>query len=401
MTTAVPPKTPRLPLIVGMAAYAFQGMGVSLLGVAWPAIRDGFSLPLDAVGWLLLTGTVGHLVTSTNNGRLLARVSLGTALIIGTLVTAAGIGLTALAPVWWLLIVFSFISGAGTGFVSPALNTRIAATRSPNLMNWLHASFGVGATVGPAIMTALITSGQSWRLGYGLAAGLHLLAMAGFWLTRSFWATTPQTRQRERETAVAFRDTFARPLTWLSIFVFFMYTGMESTTGQWSFVLFTESRGITAAAAGLWVSIFWACMTIGRLLIGTLVDRIGLNRVLRVSLLTVVLGTVLLWQNVGGNSLFTLAIIGSGLSAVFPLLMTATPNRLGSAHAANAIGFQTAAAGMGASVLPALAGTIADTWGLEVIGPFLVVTAVTLFLGHEAILLRERQSQPQPTSLES
>ena len=60
---------------------------------------------------------------------------------------------------------------------------------------------------------------------------------------------------------------------------------------------------------------------------------------------------------------------------MFPALVTVTPDRFGSAHTANAVGFQVAASVVGGSGLPALLGFLAQAFGLEVIVPTLLVAA--------------------------
>ena len=55
-----------------------------------------------------------------------------------------------------------------------------------------------------------------------------------------------------------------------------------------------------------------------------------------------------------------------------------TPGRMGQAHAANAVGFQVAAAVLGGTALVSGFGQIADRLGLEAFGPYLLVAALLL-----------------------
>jgi hypothetical protein len=56
---------------------------------------------------------------------------------------------------------------------------------------------------------------------------------------------------------------------------------------------------------------------------------------------------------------------------------------VGARHSAHAIGFQVAAATLGAAALPSLAGVLLGRLGLEALGPFLLVTTLTLLGLHE------------------
>ena len=87
--------------------------------------------------------------------------------------------------------------------------------------------------------------------------------------------------------------------------------------------------------------------------------------------------------------------MGMAFAPLFPLLQLATPGRLGNEHAANAIGFQTAAGYLGVGLLPALAGLLAERISLEIVGPFLLGGAVTMALVHEAIVRRSTPRKPE------
>jgi fucose permease len=173
--------------------------------------------------------------------------------------------------------------------------------------------------------------------------------------------------------------------------LFFVYTGLEVTVGQWSFTVLTESRGFHKEAAGLGVTIYWASIFAGRILFGFIADRLGIDRLLRWSTCTAVLGTLLFALNLSGAlSAVALALTGLGLAAIYPSMMTKTPQRLGQALATHAIGFQVSAAMLGAAALPSLAGFLAQRLGLEAVAGAAIAMATAIFLVHEVILFRSQ-----------
>lgn len=189
-------------------------------------------------------------------------------------------------------------------------------------------------------------------------------------------------------------ETLRHPVVWLQVLLFFIYTGLEVTLGQWSFTLLTESRGIQKETAGLWVTIYWGSIGAGRILFGFVVERLGIDKLIRLSLLTSVAGAGLFALNLSGAiSAIALALAGLGLAAIYPCMMTRTPQRLGKALAAHAIGFQVSAAMLGAAALPSLSGLFAQQLGLEVVAAVAVGMALMLFLLHECLLLRTPETQ--------
>jgi fucose permease len=50
-------------------------------------------------------------------------------------------------------------------------------------VNWLHACYGIGATIGPIIMASVLMASHPWQRGY-VIVGIAQLALAmGFGMT--------------------------------------------------------------------------------------------------------------------------------------------------------------------------------------------------------------------------
>jgi len=268
------------------------------------------------------------------------------------------------------------------------------------MINWQHACYGLGATSGPVIMTSVLAGQHSWQWGYGIV-GLGQLGLAvAFGLTRTWWQTTHKALDTPEPTPVRTapsRSTLRLPVVWLSMAVFFVYTGLEAAAGTWVYSLFTEARAITGSTAGMWVSVFWGSLTIGRLVSGVVVGFVPVSLLLRLCLITATLGAALIWSNLTTLSSFLgLALIGVSLAPIFPSLIATTPERLGDAHTANGVGLQIAAAVLGQSLLPALVGVLARHLGLELVGPALCTAAVVLLALYELLTLPLQRVHPVP-----
>jgi len=370
-------------LLVGLAYLGFAGLGVrsGLLGVAWPSIRADFGVPLDALGALLGPFSFGYILGSFVSGRALRRWDLGG--LLAASFASMGVCLvgSALAPAWWLLLALGLPGGLGAGMIDGGLNTYVANRHGAREMNWLHASWGVGVTLSPLMMTAAITGGLGWRWGYAVS-GCLLLALAGAYLATSrVWPSRVDVTQQAPGGAshgASMWQTLRLPVAWLSMLLFTAYAGVEIGIGQWAFPLLVEARGMGPVEAGAAVSVYWAGLTVGRLFFGAVVAAIGVERLVRVCLLSVVLGLGLLWVPAAPILAFAaLALLGVVQAPVFPALVTVTPDHFGSAHTANAVGFQVAASILGGAGLAALLGVLAQAFGLEVLVPTLLVAGFT------------------------
>lgn len=377
---------PKLSLIVlAYVAFIALGMPDGLLGVAWPSIQVSFSIPLDAIGMLLAATVSGYLTSSFLSGPLIARWGVGSVLAGSCIMTGLGLIGYTLVPFWWMMVLLGILAGLGAGAIDAGLNTYVAAHFGEGLMQWLHASYGVGVTLGPIIMTIALTTLDSWRAGYRTVGGFQLVLAAAFLLTLPLWNRKDTSAGNEEPKRLTdyntpMSETLRQPQVWLSALLFFLYVGAEVSLGTWTYSLLIESRGIDPALAGLWAGSYWATFTVGRVVAGLYAKRVGVNLIVRGSLIAALLGAMLLvWNPVEVANLMAVALIGFAIAPVFPALMSGTSQRVGAHFAANTIGLQMAATGLGTAMIPSLLGILARQASLEVIPICLVVVFAGLF----------------------
>lgn len=382
-------------LLVAVAYFAYVVIGIqsALLGIAWNGpetskwefLRETFHLELDSVGWLLVGSTAAVFLVGSISGRLLAGRGVGPLVSAGLFVSAAGLAGFSMSPSWWLVVVCGWLTSLGLGLLDASMNTWFAAHHGARLMNWLHASFGVGMMLGPAVVTASFTQTGTWRAGYMAVGVLQVVAAAGYFFTRHRWGEARPKDAPSPATPVQARDTLRLPVVWLGIGMFVLYTGMEMVPGQWAFSLFTTSRGVPDQAAAVWVGIgFWGGFTLGRISFGFFGEQVPVERLLRVAMLGGIVGALLVaFDPAPSLGALSIAIYGFFTAPIWAMLMLNTQRTLGPDHAPHAIGFQVSAASLGFGVLPAIAGTLAKHQGLESVPRAAIVLCVMILVLFE------------------
>jgi fucose permease len=383
--------------IVGLAYLSFVSLGLpdGVLGVAWPSVRSDFQLPIDALGKLLVTFTIGYLVSSFGSGRLLARISVGTLLALSCLATSASLIGYMLTPWWGLMVALGGLAGLGAGAIDTGMNIYAATHFSARTVNWLHACYGVGATIGPAVMSSVLIANHPWQWGYGIVGLWQALLAVCFGLTRRWWLTvTPSydASEPKSESMDSRHRTWRLPAVWGGMLVFFVYTGLEAAAGTWAFSLFHEARAMPVHTAGAWVSVYWGALTVGRLLSGVAVSLVPIRLFLRCCIMSIALGALLIWLRPSNLvSCLGLTLMGLSSAPVFPSLIATTPERLGAAQMAHGVGLQISAAVLGQSLVPSMIGVLSRWWGLEMIGPSLLAVSLLLLLLYEALMATRPQ----------
>lgn len=351
--------------LLALAFLAFIGLGLPdpLPGSLWPALRPHYDVANAGLGLVLAAGAAGYVAAGLLTGRLLAALGFGGVLAASLAATALAALGQAAAPGWTGFVALAVLAGAGGGAVDAAMNAFAASRFQPRHMNWLHACWGIGATLGPAVAAALLAAGFGWRAGY-LVVGLALAGLtAAFVLTRSRWAAGTPPRDALRSSAVT---VLRNPVARLQVALFFVYTGLEAGTGQWIATILTGARGATPAEGAAAATLFFAAITGGRIGLGFVVDRIGPDRLLR--LLSPLAVLAALGFGSGLADLPAIVLLAVLLAPIYPTVMARTPQRLGAAAAAQAVGLQVAAATTGVAAIPAGLGLAADLAG----GPWVV-----------------------------
>ena len=389
MNRKLPPR--RLLVVIAYLGFISLGLPDTLIGVAWPSVRETFGLDQGAIALIFFGAAASYSVSSFFAGRIVNSAGVGILLSASTALVACSIFGYAFAPVWALFAGFSLMHGLGSGAIDAGLNYYVANHMSVRHMSWLHASWSLGATLGPLVMTGAVAWWNDWHAGYIAVAAILSCLMLLFVITRREW-DRPTGAEIEPPTAhvsVKMLEALRHRIVLVQVILFFVYTGLEATVGHWCFTLLTESRNMLEGTAGLWTTLFWASIGVGRIVFGTIADRVGIDRLLRISTYTALVGTALFAINVAPFvSALGLAVSGLGLASIYPCMMMRTPQRLGKSLAAHAIGFQVSAATLGAAVLPSLSGFMAEYVGLEMIAVGSVGMALTVVLLHENLLGR-------------
>lgn len=367
-------------LILAYLGFVSVGFPDGMLGVAWPHMRLDFGQPVGAVGFVLFSFTAGYLSSGVGAGFAIGRLGVGRLLAASTALAAAALAGFAVSPALAVVVAVAGLLGVSSGAIDAGLNAYAARHFGPRHMNWMHASYGFGATLGPLVVTAALALGLTWRGGYAAVAAGQLLLATAFVLTVRAWRNGATTREAGTAPAVPpVTRTLALPGTWLGAGAFAVYVALEVGAGLWAYLLLTEGRGLSAQLAGVAVSAYWGSLFVGRLLVGAVAERMGVHRMLASGAAGVIAGAALISLPApGAVAVVGLMLLGLACAPVFPMLMLTTAERVGDGHADRVIGLQVGASAVGGTALPAGIGVLIGRLGPEVLGPALLTLAAGL-----------------------
>ncbi len=376
---------------MSLGTFVVLGLPDGMLGTAWPSMRHSFGAPVGELGLILLVATAGSGLVTVFVGALLRRLGVAALLSVAGSCAALGAAGFALAPGLWLLVGVSFLIGAGAGMMDGGLNTAVALSGRPRVLNLLHGAYGVGTALGPLLVTAAILAG-SWRTGYAALVVVDVAA-AGAWLRRgradrSRSGPVEEVPAVEADPAPEWSRRRHVSVVAAGLVVFFVYTGLEVGAGQWEASFCRGHLGLSATAAGLATFGYWGALTVVRVGLAAWPHPLAPPTVVRVgSALAVVAAATIWWQPTTAVAVTGFVILGGALAGVFPALIGLTPSRIGARRAHDVIAWQVGAAAAGGAGISAVIGLLIGVTSLAVLGPSITVLAV-LLVGAGLILNR-------------
>jgi len=364
---------------IAFGGFVILGLPTGMLGIAWPFMRAELDAPLAGLGVVLAAMTVTEFGSSALSGIVRARFGTVALLLLPTALAAGGLLLFTLAQTWPTIIVAAAVLGAGLGLLDAAFNTEAALRRGIRFMGALHASWAVGATLGPPLIGLVLVIAGSWRLGYAIAALAFVAFAMAMYLARDDLTAAPESE----DAPIATRG--ARRASVMGGALMFVYVGIELGAGQWSFTRLTDDGALTEGVAGLAVFLYWSALAAGRIALALVGDRIQAAQLVDLSVAGAIASAIAFWILPPPiAALVALPSIGLSLSVFVPLLLYLIPRRVGRAAAPHVIGYLVAAGMIGGAVLPAGIGLVLQSTGVSSLGICLTALATTFGVLHLA-----------------
>ncbi|KAJ9149993.1 Bypass of stop codon protein 6 [Pleurostoma richardsiae] len=365
-----------------------MGMSDGATGALIPYIEDYYHISYTVLSLIFLAPFVGYLFAALSNNLIHHRFGQRGIAIIAPLCRLIGyIPLSCHPPFPALPVVWLF-PGFGNGLEDSAWNAWVGNMQDANeLLGFLHGAYGLGATIGPLIATAMVTKGESplpWCTYYYVMVGLS--ALEACFTTTAFWrATGAVHRERHAATASGKRTTtrtvLREPITWLLATFLLGYVGSEVSLGGWIVTFMLRVRHADPFLAGLTVTFFWLGLTVGRIALGFVTGRIGEKLAISIYLLLSIILELLYWlvPSFVASAVFV-SLLGFFLGPLFPAAIVAATKLLPADFHVSAIGFAAAFGSGGAAVFPFVVGAIAQSQGVEVLQPIVLATLIFILL---------------------
>ena len=268
----------------------------------------------------------------------------------------------------------------------------LSLANSPFIQGAYQGSYGIGATVGPLIATALVSNSVLWSRFYLLTLGVAFfnILFAGW----SFWHHERDTasqllpmleqissrQQASRATSFqgksrwqTFKHILLNRPTVLGSFFIFAYQGAEVSISGWVISFLVKYRSGNLDRVGYVTSGFWGGITLGRFLLTHFAHRIGERNFIFVVTAAALLLEVLVWfvPSIPGDSV-AVAFSGLALGPIYPCASYVLGRLIPRQMHVSSFSFIASIGSSGGALAPFLTGLSAQQVGTFVLHPICI-----------------------------
>ncbi|MGD0727906.1 MAG: MFS transporter [Spirochaetia bacterium] len=304
-----------------LTCFVLFGLIFTVAGAALPQIIRTFGWSYTVTGLVLAASSAGYFLSSFLNGFLVQRFPPRLIMVIGLVLGAFSMSLFVRWPSPWLNLLLNFGIGLCQGAMEVVTDLEVIHMEQKGqsrLMNLIHASFCVGAIVGPS------------AVGYILNARIPLVSvfiasaiLSGILAVLFAFTRFPRVRHEPKQAAHNDVRLLRQPLLLLMTAALLFYVGTEIGVSSWSSEYVVKVLGVSASTAAFAVALFWLGLLAGRL--GISFGYRGVRQELLMLALSVLSAVALVAVLIARSTAAVAAavfIAGLGCSGFYPLGMS-------------------------------------------------------------------------------
>lgn len=345
---------------------AFLLMGVAdAMGPMSDAVKDKYGLTSFISTLVPSAAFIAFALISVPGGMLAARIGKKAVLLLGLALATAAVAVPAFGePTYPLLLASIFVLGVGTTFLQVAGNPIMRDVSDPGdysrNLALAQGIKGVGSCSSTYLVTAVMTMALFKSMGWRGAFPIFFVLMA-LALVMVLTLKVQETKVAEPPSIGSSLALLGRPMFAMAVLGIFLYVGAEVCMGRF---LKPTLRGFGLdldKATLLGPTLFFACLTFGRLVAGSV--KVSPRTFFRLAASLGLAGLIIMMF--GSQTLFYVGIVlaGLGFANIWPMLFSITVEE--KPECANELSGLMCMAISGGALIPPAMGLLIDSNSLD------------------------------------
>lgn len=253
-------------------------------GLFIPIFKSNFHINDIEIGYMLTISSIGYIISTYFGGSLCNKIGQKKVMLSGLIFTMISLIMLGFTKNYYMLLLGMFIFNVGLATISIAINTIIPLVflfGQAIIMNLAHFSYGLGSSASQRITGMLLQKGINYRSVYLFGSVLFLALIILF-----FFLKIPEPKAKGNEKELDRKVIFKDKRLYFFMIALGFYVFCEVGTENWLVNLTEKSYLFSKDKSAVYLSLFFALLTIGRLVGGFAAEKIGYLKSMTFSLLS-------------------------------------------------------------------------------------------------------------------
>lgn len=295
-----------------------NAMAENTRGIFIPSFKSDFSIDNTGIGIMLFIGSLAYILFSYIGGILCEKIGQKRVIMLGVSFMILSLILLSVVGSYVGFITGMFIMNIGLSLISISINTIVPVlliSYQAILMNIIHFCYGVGGASGQAIGGKLMSIGFTWRNIYMGISGLFLVILILFSFIKM-----PHTHKYSEGNKVSILSVLKNKVVFFYVFALGFYVFSEIATTSWLVNYIKDNYKYDSSKSAFYSVMFLVIFSIGRLLGGFVVEKLGSLKTIMGSLIIAV-SLFTLGLIIGEKGLIVISSSGFFFAIAFPTLV--------------------------------------------------------------------------------
>lgn len=375
-------------VLLNFVIYISLGLPDSILGSAWPSMRQSYGMAADQVSYLTTVILLFSFLSSMLYTKISKYFTISQVIFISMLLVIIGLFLMMITANPVILFLTTPFLGIGQGAIDVTVNHFAAKHLPSSLMSLLHGFYGLGVSLSSAILTFFLSTFASWRLAILAIAVIEvlILVLIMFYHDR-FDAREDLSKETNLLDELSQDKTFT--LRHLIGPIFYFFYAIEGIVGVFLATYYVENFHVKPAQAAFYTTLFWLGLMFGRFVTGALTRVMTDKQILFSHLVLLLAMSMLLGIQPGAYTTIIIFVFGLSLSPLYPLMMM-LPNQLyPEIIAKRVISYNVGFCMLGILVFPLVFGEVFNQVGFAIF-PILILAISVILLGLALLIFNQK-----------
>lgn len=314
-------KNNKIIIIFMFAIMILSAISDNLRGIFIPSFKNDFLVKDTQIGMMIVVGSIGYIFFAYIGGMLCETIGHKKVLSVGMAFMMLSLITLYFSPNFTVVLMGMIFLNAGWALIGLAINTiipLIAVSFQAVIMNLVHFSYGVGATIIQKSAGFLLLKGIEWRTMYLYISILFFIIFIAFIPVK-----IPFVEKAKEDKKIDYKSIFKNKLLYFYMISLGLYVAAEIGTGNWFVNYMKETFAYNESQGTFYTTLFFGTFTLGRLLGGFIVEKLGtIKTVFTFSVLAFLFYTVGIV--IGQKGLLLVGFSGLFFSIIFPTVILST-----------------------------------------------------------------------------